>query len=293
MSNNIWLLRKPYRFREGISRPLDLVNEERHFVGSAMTKNGLDYKGLTTEEEYILLPELLDMSSTHPDFYLHCNRFFSDMRIEVPPGGLKLDISLRDDSKPFSAENRPNNSLDYVYYKYCQNYPRVGSSKLDALENENKLFYLHSEEEDSKTRNAVAKQKRDAMAKLTKVLDDEVYLNSVLRYYYAKYDKGVPNPDELSFSDKETQLTTLAVEDPSGLTSIIENKNVKDIGLIFELLDNKLINKVMSNYYYLDNDLGSSEDEVIKFLNQAANSKTFAHLKGQLETIKKEKKKSE
>jgi len=125
----IFIKRKPYT-RGKVSKDPSIAAEDKYNIGGSLTDSGAVYKGLSFEEERLLMPRIIGVPVEDVSFTKESNAYFIRMHKHVPLGGIRLNVSLVDDTKPISASNLPKVIEDYVLWKYCQGY----SSCVDSIE---------------------------------------------------------------------------------------------------------------------------------------------------------------
>ena len=91
--------------------PDDVYAESKRKIGSVFTASGDIIRGLTFAEQKQYLPEIIGISPTDHEFGRACKDYYLNMTVEVPMGGLDLEVGLDDDGHPL-------NVIDYVKYKF-------------------------------------------------------------------------------------------------------------------------------------------------------------------------------
>lgn len=294
----IWIKRKPYT-REKVAKDSALAVQEKKSIGSSMTKSGGVLKGITPSEERILMPLLLGIPDSDPSFLSACNNYYNNIKVKITHEGLKLDISLEKTGEPISDEkgktNYPVNVADYILYRYCQVYNKVAKDLESCKSDDKKEFYIYSEVDTTKAENERAKKRTEAVKEYSKIAEDELVCNAVLRVLLGKsrvngkplHKISVPETTDLLL--KQNVLSELAYKEPLAFLAVVLDKKLPKLAEVYELIDAGLIETPGNKFIFEGEELGTSPDHVVSFISAAANSKKYTVMKAKLDKINESK----
>lgn len=238
--------------------PIEFLHNKKK-IGSSFKNNSI-LRGLTYEEEKILLPNIIGDSPTNSSWNESTKEYWANLSRNVPYGeGLELEIGMyyptaeakakgeaeRDsEQKRFLIANKaglkftetfterikvgaPLNVADYVIYRYCLLYSKCANSIDDAHRSTNIIFYLHSDTKQKQIKVSSHKTKMAATAKYMEIVNDRSKVESILDVMYTHVN--LYNSQPANSTNKiargsqdldEIALYTLAVNYPSEFTRI-------------------------------------------------------------------------
>lgn len=250
--------------------------------------------GLSLEEEAILMPDVLHIEKNDRSYRQEVRNYFDSLTNNVPKGGLKLNISLEDDSLPLSETNLPINVKEYIIWRHATNHPNVALSRNDAEKDPLKKFFMYDS-----TQAAV-----DSV-KINEVEDKAMQLYFLHKDNTIKVDQVLTimgkNIRKMSISDKVIELKKFA-QKAAGLPESEQNlklqrfidvcidKDLESKFLIQELIGAQYLEKVGTTILIKESGekLGDDLREAVLFINNPKNSKLLNILKANYDTkIKK------
>jgi len=286
----IYVKRKPYT-RGKVAKDNSIAAEDKYNIGGSLTESGAVYKGLSFIEERLLMPFIIGVPVEDVTFTKESNDYFIRMHKHVPLGGIKLNVSLEDDSKPLDVKNLPKVVEDYILWKYCSGY----SACVDSIEGFNSsntaIMYLFDEEVTIEKDNEKAKQKVKAIAEYSSISENPAVVKSILTILKGKTkdDKTsiVPKADYNSMSEaqRQTMLADIAIKEPSLFIETASDKTLETKAEVYELIDAGVIETVGNSYQFGGEEVGKSVEQVVGFVKAAANSKKYLHMKAKLESL--------
>lgn len=293
MDKIVHVKRRPYAG----NKPDEIVASEKWNIGGALAENtdGV-LKGLTYDEEQLLMPALVTVPANHPDFMRKSYEWFANIKKHVPNSGISLNVSLTDDTKELGDVlsevgdvkrlNMPKNIHDYVFWKYCLAYRRVCNTKEDLDWNAEAPFYLYSEQEEIDKVNKVVNMRTDAMKLFTKIQENESVMNQVIRTLSGTHEDIIRmhRPENFSPKEKQNLLSTIAVDHPDKFHKVASDADLGFRADVYEMLDKGIISKAGNSYFFESEEIGKSVEMVIGFMKSPANSKIYSIMKGKLET---------
>ena len=96
--------------------PQELLEEATRRIGSAFNSSGEPIKGLTFDEEKLILPRLLGIQQSDPSYYKRSSDYFLNLGIAVPKEGVTLEVGT-DDNGCFSIAISPHHSMNLINNK--------------------------------------------------------------------------------------------------------------------------------------------------------------------------------
>lgn len=233
--------------------------------------------GLSSAEEELLLPSIIDITPQDKDFRREVTRYYAEINTEVPYGtGLTLEIGLETDNKgPVSKTNFPINLSDYIRYRQLKGHPHVAGSREEGESNPNKQFYILDKEAlENKTQNKT-KEKDAAFAIYLKIKEEEVQVDTMLIMM------GV-DPREFSgknrMDEKQLALRNLAETKPGEFTALYATENLEIRAWVVQMEQLKVIKKMGTKYYDSETNklIGNNMEETIYYFLDEENSADVA-----------------
>lgn len=251
--------------------PDDVYAESKRKIGSVFTASGDIIRGLTFAEQKEYLPEIIGISPTDNEFGRACRDYYLNLTVDVPMGGLDLEVGLDDQGYPLSV-------IDYIKYKFVLAHPHVAAEE-NLLNGNKKLRYYIS---DGRKELQEAKQdlviRKNAYKEFIKLSDNEERMNMVLHVY------GY-NPAKLTNDEKELTLEELQEDDPQYFIDICTDKNLEMTALINQALSLEALRRVGNSILDGDITLGDSMEEAVLFLKDKKNSNVLTAVKAKLKAF--------
>lgn len=241
-------------------------------IGSVLDGRG-PLRGVTGEEEKELLSRVMGVQPTDPRFDEKAENFWASLTIHVESGGAILDITTNEDGEPKDPEQ-------YVKYLWAKKHPKVADTKEDMLRNPNVWFYIHDPEIAKKKSSEETKARKEAYAAMIEVSDDVDTSRAILRVM------GTMNPDSLDKDLVEVELEKYAKSEPKKFLAAATDKNLKLRNEILTLVDKGVLSRVGNAVYFIDDLLGNTMEETIKFFKNKKNSETVNAIRAKLEEAK-------
>jgi hypothetical protein len=290
----IFIKRRPYTKDPKYGKAPELVAMDKYSIGSSLTESGATYKGLTHYEEELLMPRILNLPYSHHSFMEKSNEWFSDMKRKVPITHLKLNISLKDDSKPLSENNLPVVLEDYVLYLYVtRGYSRIAKS-IDELDAKPYVvIYIDDPKIEADTNNAAAMRKVDAIREFGKIADNEIVLNAILKILSGKYKKeksgpviDVLHPETFDLKDKQTMISNIATANAEDFLAVVADTDLEKRAEAYEFISLNIIEDTGTTFVFAGREIGKTIEHVVAFIKSPSNSAVYISMKGRLEAIK-------
>jgi hypothetical protein len=238
--------------------PKEVRAESRMYL-SSVYQNRQPLKGISAEEEKRFLNGILDVGPDHVDWPKHTKKYWADLTIMVPFGGVELDISTDSNDDPINIE-------DYIRYKWLLKHPQVGLTKEEMDGNVLKRFYVKDYERDLKFSNNKIKLLKDADKEFIKLSDSESDMRRVFRLLSNQ------NPDTLGALEVENILYSLKSEKPAKFIKIARDKHLKLKSEIEEMVTAGILRKIGNQIIYQDEVLGDTMRDTVVHLNDKKNS---------------------
>lgn len=251
--------------------PTEIYNESKRKLGSVFTAGGDIIRGLTFAEQKQYLPEILGISPNDPEFSRKCREYYLNLNIDVPMGGLDLEVGLDD-------EGYPLNILDYIKYKFALAHPFVVEDE-EAMGGSKRIqYYISDGRKELKEASANLVVRKDAYKEYIKLSDNEDRMNMVLLVY--GYD-----PKTMTKDEKDLQLEELQEDNPLYFLDICKDKNLELTALINEALSAEALRRVGNSILDGDITLGDSMEAAVLFLKDKKNSNVLTAIKAKLKAF--------
>jgi len=242
---------------------------------SSEYKNGVILKGITKDEEDLLLPKILGMDKTDPRYFEKVDEFWHNLSVPVMYSkGLTLDCSTKN--------GEPINPKDYILYKRALESSRVAKNEMEARTSNNYWLYIYDEEATKVNSNKSIKNITKATEFFTKHEDDENTLD-MLVWMFGE------DPNKMDKLEKQNTLFEKVQSNPSEYIAFSSDKDLAVKSEIYAMLHNNIIRKVGTTFLAGDSILGDSVDEVVIYVRDPKNSAFVNNLKAQLKQIRKSK----
>lgn len=287
MDKIIVIKQRPYKGR----LPKEISDSFKYSIGGALSseKRGEVLKGLTFNEEQVLMPALIDAPCTDTEFRKKSTEWFKKLKVSVGIHGMKLNISLEDDEKPLSENNLPKSIKDYVLWKYCLAYKRRVARTFDELGGKPEaLFYLHSEVDAIEKENVKAKKISEAVRKAVELYEKPELARVVVRVIAGKYPQkcDILMPEMKGDTEMQNIITKLATEHPIEFVEVTSDKSLEKRSEIYDMINRNVIVQVGNTYTFADEPIGQNIDQIIAFISAKENGKTYLSMKAKLEGLK-------
>ena len=204
-------------------------------IGAAF-RHGGTLRGLSFEEEKSLLPDIIGVSNTSPDWKKATKDYWCDISLPVPAndidgfgGGLELEVGFmyanqadadkgrkEEDEELIAFNNALNkgqeyimkydvrykvghliNPANFVAYRYILLHPEVANRVDDLYKTPRILFYIHSQQVENKIKHVALKARKQAYGLFIELIDQPVKT----RYVISLLSKEI---DAIARKNKET-----------------------------------------------------------------------------------------
>ena len=259
-----------FRRENTTNLPDDVYVEAKRRVGSVFDRHGNLVKGLSIDEQKKLLPHILGIGPADPGWNNAVRRFYAELTIEVPQGGVELDISINEDGEPVAP-------LDYVKFRFAALHPHVAEDEDNA--GLGTRYYFFDPAKDERIRVAETRQRKDAYKALILICEDEQKMDQVLQAYGTQVGNKTHDQKELALED-------LMDENPTEFIRVCEDKDLEFVALINECLDQSVLRKSGNTYLYGDEVLGEDLEQTVRHLKLKRNSGMLQDIKAKLQAFK-------
>lgn len=245
-------------------------------IGSYYDGSGIGC-GLDLEEINILMPHILKVQASHPEFLNKVTAFFVDYEVifnNNETESIELYISLEDDTKELSKSNLPLNIDDYLKYRFLRAHPFVASS-IDMAAHFGMRYVLTDEvtEETAKKLKFELDEKANAL------------------FYGLKSDtektKQVASLLNISiFGKSQTDLLEAIqkskTEDKRNFITILEDEDLLLKAMLKSAERNEIIRLVGNTYFLVEEgtELGLGIENTILFLKSKEGKESMTLIKG-------------
>jgi len=242
--------------------------ESRMYISSVFVSRQ-PLKGVSTAEEKKFLNGILDVGPDHVEWPRHTKRYWTDLSIMVPMGGVELDISTTSDGEPENIE-------DWLRYKWILKHPHVALNKDEMESDGGKRFYIQDLQRELRSANNKIQTLKDADKEFIKLSDNKADMRRVFRLM------GNQNPDRLTNMEIENFLYKIKGEVPDKFIRICTDKHLKMKAEIEEMLSTEILRRIGNQIIYQDDILGDTLQDTVIYLNDKKNSGTLTTLRAKL-----------
>lgn len=246
------------------------------------TATGLDFT-----EQKLLLPEHLGIEETDKDFRKSVIRFYDEFVTAVPKDGLKLNISLEDDSQPLSKGNMPVSIKDYITWRHIRNHNDVAKDKAEAERYYGKRYYIFDPEGVSQEATKLNELEDKAMEIYMRFKDDVIKTDQILTMLGTNIT-GMKNAQKVlklkEYSQKNHKLND--VEQRESFNRFIKTATDKELEfkyLIREMIGAQYLYQVGTNILKTESgeQIGVNMDDAVLFYKNPKNSRELNLLKAE------------
>jgi hypothetical protein len=228
---------------------------------SSVFKNRQPLKGFPDpkdEERY--LTELLVHRPGDREWSEEVKRFWAELRIKVPYGGVKLEIGK-------DASGNPLKIMEWVYYNFAKQHPQVADTKEEMEKYHHFQFYIQDPEKETENKTLSVKRAKMASIEFIKLADDKDLSRDILRVLNSKIRVDSLNDDEI-----ENTLFDEQRSNPDKFLKIAKDKNIKIRASISRFLEYGVLQKVGNSIINGDETIGNDMAEAIIYLKNPKNS---------------------
>lgn len=250
---------------------------------------------LSREEEFILMPEVLNIRMDAPEFNAALEDWFASFNIDIPEEDLTLDITIQEEKiarKSNGEEIRieyPVNINDYIVYRFIEkcikkNF-KVAASIKDAVVGIHD-FYIEDVQKDDEIKNKnykeVQKVRFDFIA-LTVGENSEKNKNKIELLFDVTYKYHNKLSAKTSLEDMIRILDEKVLsEKPEIIEKFLKDDKLEDKALINKLTIYNIITKEGDIYFDDATAMGKLSDAII-YLNNPIRSGIKEKLRAKLE----------
>lgn len=273
MSSKKVVIRRREVDLEGL--PKEIAREAKRPL-SSVYKDGVPLSGLSKEQEH-LLEKYIDCAPNEPGFRDKATIFWKELSLSIPFGGHELEVGLGPDDKPISPR-------DYIIYQWALKHPLVAQAEHDkdgrmisaeeVMRRDMKAFYLVDSEQEFQRMNTTRKQQETAFKQYMLDQTDKQKMIQIISYLAPSANVYSMNPDELAQT-----LYSLQQSDAAQYVAISTDKNIELRTLLANLVNFSIVTKTGNTYAYMDEPMGSTEDESIAWMKNARNGKQVLEMK--------------
>lgn len=244
-------------------------------------------KGLTFEEQKLLLPDLLGVEPHEREWRNKVDTFYHEFLTKIPKQGLELHISLQDDNAPLSTTNMPQNLMDYIRMRHIMSHPQVGKDQADAEKHQHKRFYIVDPDNVAKGAIDVNTLEDKATVVYMKYKDDQIKIDQILTVLGVNI-KSMKHEDKVlklkSFVKKDSKFNE--IEQTESFQRFIEAAEDKDLEykyLIQEMIGAQYLQRVGNNIIYKESGkkIGDNLQDTVLYFKNPKNSRDLNLLKAE------------
>lgn len=269
-------------FRVNKSRvPSDVYKDSVTKVGSEWKSGTQDIlRGLTPAEERIVLPPIMGIEPSSPNWDSKTAEYWADFSLRVPDKGLGFNIWQGENGLPSIA-----NVKDWIAYKFCVLSSKVAVSEDEYANRDIYPYYIEDNKEiiKQKTEKLVIRKNADLeFLKLFK--EDQAGKVSTLKVnwvmeMYKKYDSTLGNYRDMSNELKEIYIDEQREKNADIFLNIVKDDKLEERAFISECVSLGYVNSVGNAYYNGDEKIGDNMDDAILYLRDAKHSSVLLTLK--------------
>ncbi len=246
-------------------------------IGGCLTATGTPLKGLTFDEEEKYLPQIVGIPKEHLEFTTRVDNWYNKMSINIPYLGLKLVMTLDEDGNPVKQSVK-----EWLYWKFMLVHPFVAKDKTSIFSSPHYKCYMEDEAEVNNSASNALDEKRKAFLEFSKIVDDEIRLDTCIRSVANGYGEPVGKYIKLPFKEKQVAFSGFMEKNPAKFLKLISDPDLDMKSEIYSMLDFSILTKAGERIIYRSTPIGENIEEAVAYLKSAANSETYAIIKGNL-----------
>lgn len=227
-------------------------------------------KGITFEEQKKLLPNLIGVSDSSPDYQNKVDEFYYEFTFAIPFDGMFIEVGINEDGSPV-------NIREYILGKLMTEDRRVAKKEED-IENSHFFDYtlVYQDEENKKEIKKYEKQKEADIefVKLISSVENKSKIKHLAVVNKDFFKLTVFAINELTEPQRELKLKEFVNTDPVLFLKQIKNENLKYLSFIHSALDIGMYSQAGESIYFEDSQIGVSIDNVAEVLK--SDSAMFA-----------------
>lgn len=241
--------------------------------------------GLSFAEQAVLMPVVLGIEKQDKDFRRAVTKYYDEILTNVPKDGLKLNISLENDSKPLSEDNLPIALKDYIIYRHLIGHRDVAKDKTEAQTLPYKRFYVVDPNKVAAESVKINDLEDKAMTLYFRFKDDTIKVDQIL----TMMGISVKNMKKEQKTLELKKFTTKKPGTPEHVQTelfkrfidVCEDTDLEYKFLVEELVGAQVLERIGTNILFKESGerLGDDMKEAVLFLKNAKNSKTLNMLK--------------
>lgn len=253
--------------------PVEVVDQAKVRLSSILVHQR-PLTGLSDEEEREYLPRIHGVSPESPDFTEACQKWWAELAIDVPSDGRLLNIGTRPNGEPLELE-------DWIIFQWAQKHVQVAETRKEALANPDKKFWIYDPERETRKENANVQYRRSAYREFIKMEDDEDKLDLMLRVLTNS------QPRHMTGEEKENELEAYLRDNPREFIAAAKDKKLELRGLIMDLIEYEILQKIGSQIMYMDETVGESMEEAVAWFGNKRHSSKVSTMKAKLKEAKR------
>lgn len=253
--------------------PVEVVDQAKVKLSSILVHQR-PLKGLNAEQEKEYLPRITGVGPDSPDFTQACRKFWAELSVDVPSDGALLEIGTGPDDEPLELR-------DWIIYQWAKKHKQVADNKQEALENPDREFWIYDPHRETQKENAQVKHRRSAYREFIKMEDDQDKIDLMLRVLTSR------QPERMTTEEKENELEAYLRENPKEFISAAKDKKLETRGLIMDLIEHEILQKVGAQIMYMDTVIGDSIDEAVAWFGNKRHSSKVSTMKAKLKEAKR------
>lgn len=243
--------------------------------------------GLTFEEQRILMPEVIGIEPTDKDFRRAVTDFFHNFGTKIPENGVRLEISLQDDSKPLAPDNLPINIKDYLSYRHLKEHYEVAQDQSEAQRYQHKKFYIMDPDGITKDAIQINELEDKATVVYMKFKEDTIKLDQILTMLGVNINKMSNEAKLLKFKTLSKRNEELnEIEQREAFDKFITTSEDKDLEyryLIQEMVGAQYLKKVGTAIHWMESGevIGQDMDAAVMYFRNPKNSRDLNLMRAQ------------
>jgi len=278
----VTIKRKLPFYHEANKELRDWFSDANTAIGAFWEKKGSSKQGsgLTIEEEDLLMPGILSVSSSDLQFRKEVSKYFRDINTVIPQEGLTLIISLRDDDEELSETNLPRVPHDYVVYRHARAHPFTAGSFKECTSNPLKRYYVEDEKEIMKAEKAKTDLVDVALGDYFDVKKNKKKVTMILALMGKKVKDN---------QDPVVALKEAAEKSPEKFHNISTDNDLQTRYVINTMISASVLDIVNGKILRTDtNETLGTENQAVAWFKDKANTKDVAMFKAMMQEVEAE-----
>ena len=292
VSKKVFIRRKPglNAFANANEKTLQKL-DSTFKIGSSLTRSGNVNKGVVHEDEARYMPDIVSLRPDDINFRTAVEDYWNNIAVYIPKGdGKEIEVGFQYENEEARNKGEADGTWetrqkygkpivleDYLLYRYCLVYSRVANTIADIDASNRIRFYLHTREEETRTKYNQLEQTKNATVKLLEFLADRNMVKTLL-YIYERTDLEDTRDQDLFLWDE-------IKNDPQRFITLVADEDLQTRAFIYKCISSGLLSRQPNTEVIFTDDtniLAYTINDAIAALKTERHAPLMTRLRAQL-----------